>query len=93
MGWATTSSTADSPLICPRSNRSSSGGGLLRQAEDFAPLRGLSRRAHPLRPVKALLESVEGFTKKQLLTYDLIPGDRVIREFIGGSTIKIPHNE
>jgi hypothetical protein len=36
---------------------------------------------------------VEGFTEKQVSTYDLIPGDAVIREFIGGSTIKIPHNE
>jgi len=23
----------------------------------------------------------------------LLPGDAVLREFIGGSTIKIPHNE
>jgi hypothetical protein len=36
---------------------------------------------------------VEGFTKKQLSNGDLIPGDAVIREFIGGSTIQIPHNE
>ena len=25
--------------------------------------------------------------------YNLIPGDAVIREFIGGSTIQIPQNE
>ena len=43
--------------------------------------------------MKALLESVEGFTEKQISTCEFIPGDAVIREFIGGSTIKIPHNE
>jgi hypothetical protein len=43
--------------------------------------------------VKALLTSVEGFTEKQLSTCDFIPGDAVIREFVGGSTIQIPHNE
>jgi len=43
--------------------------------------------------VRSLLESVEGFSVEQVMGYDLIPGDTVIREFIGGSTIKIPHNE
>lgn len=43
--------------------------------------------------VRALLESVEGFTKDELTGYDLIPGDTVIREFIGGGTVQIPHNE
>jgi len=43
--------------------------------------------------VKALLESVAGFTGEQAADTNFIPGDAVIREFIGGSTIKIPHNE
>jgi hypothetical protein len=43
--------------------------------------------------VKRLIESVEGLSRDQLSIYDLIPGDAVIREFIGGSTIRIPHNE
>ena len=43
--------------------------------------------------IRALLESVEGYTREQLASHDLIPGDAVVREFIGGSTIKIPHNE
>jgi uridine kinase len=68
-------------------------GGLLPKPEDFAPYAGFLDARIRYDRVKALLESVEGFTKKQLLTYDLIPGDAVIREFIGGSTIKIPHNE
>ncbi len=43
--------------------------------------------------VKSLLESVEGLSKEQVKSFDIIPGDAVVREFIGGSTIKIPHNE
>jgi len=43
--------------------------------------------------VKALLESVAGLEKSQVSGYDIIPGDAVVREFIGGGTIKIPHNE
>ncbi len=43
--------------------------------------------------VRALLKSVEGFTPGQVADSQFIPGDAVIREFIGGSTIKIPHNE
>jgi uridine kinase len=43
--------------------------------------------------LKKLLDSVEGLTLEQTKTYDLIPGDSVVREFIGGSTVKIPHNE
>ena len=41
--------------------------------------------------VQALLQSVEGLTPAQVAEW--IPGDAVIREFIGGSTVKIPHNE
>ena len=43
--------------------------------------------------VKALLESIEGFTPAQVADTNFIPGDAVIREFIGGGTIEIPHNE
>ena len=43
------------------------------------------------RRVKMLLESVTGVTRDELA--GLLPGDAVIREFIGGSTIQIPHNE
>ena len=68
-------------------------GGLLPKPEDFAPYAGFLDARIRYDRVKTLLESVEGFTKKQVSTCDLIPGDAVIREFIGGSTIKIPHNE
>ena len=43
--------------------------------------------------MKRLLESVEGFTREQVDSYDVIPGDSVIREFVGKSTVQIPHNE
>jgi len=43
------------------------------------------------RRITTLLESVAGVTHDQIAS--LIPGDAVIREFIGGSTIQIPHNE
>ena len=68
-------------------------GGLLPKPEDFAPYAGFLDARIRYDRVKALLESVEGFTEKQASACDLIPGDAVIREFIGGSTIKIPHNE
>ncbi|MGO8838059.1 MAG: hypothetical protein ACLQAH_06195 [Limisphaerales bacterium] len=68
-------------------------GGLLPPPEDFAPYAGFLDARIRYDRVKALLESVEGFTKQQLAAGGLIPGDAVIREFIGGSTIQIPHNE
>jgi uridine kinase len=68
-------------------------GGLLPTPEDFAPYAGFLDARIRYNRVKALLESVEGFNRQQLDNPDLIPGDAVIREFIGGSTIKIPHNE
>ena len=43
------------------------------------------------RRIQTLLESVTGVPQDQLP--GLIPGDAVIREFIGGSTIPIPHNQ
>jgi uridine kinase len=39
-----------------------------------------------------LLQSIEGFTKEQIENTNLIPGDALVREFIGGSTLDIPHN-
>lgn len=68
-------------------------GNLLPQPEDLAPYAGFLDARIRLDRVKALLESVEGFTQAQVTGHDFIPGDAVIREFIGGSTIQIPHNE
>ncbi len=67
--------------------------GLLPKPEEFAPYAGFLDARIRYQRVKEVLESVEGFTEKQLSNRDFIPGDALIREFIGGSTIKIPHNE
>jgi uridine kinase len=43
--------------------------------------------------IQKLLDSVAGLTLEQVNDPTLIPGDALVREFIGGSTIEIPHNE
>src|SRR5207247_2482795 len=43
--------------------------------------------------VKRLLDSVESLSRQDCQDTSLIHGDAVLREFIGGSTIQIPHNE
>jgi len=67
--------------------------GLLPEPGDFADYAGFLDARIRYERVKALLESIEGFTRKQVAGYDLIPGDAVVREFVGGGTLKIPHNE
>ena len=68
-------------------------GGHLPRPEEFASYAGFLDARIRYERVKKLLESVEGLSRENATNYDLIPGDAVIREFIGGSTIKIPHNE
>jgi hypothetical protein len=68
-------------------------GGLLPKPEEFAPYTGFLDARIRYDRAKALLESVEGFTPAQVSDCSFIPGDAVIREFTGGSTIQIPHNE
>jgi uridine kinase len=67
--------------------------GYLPQPEDFQSYTGFLDARIRYERVKGLLDSVEGLSTEQVRNYDIIPGDAVIREFIGGSTIKIPHNE
>lgn len=67
--------------------------GCLPRPEDFQPYDGFLDARLRYDRVKSLLDSVEGLTREQISGYDLIPGDAVIREFIGGGTIQIPHNE
>ena len=43
--------------------------------------------------IEKLFVAVEGLSLAQVNDLSFIPGDAVIREFIGGSTVKIPHNE
>jgi uridine kinase len=66
---------------------------LLPQSKDFDMYGGFLDARIRYERVKQLLESVEGLPKEQVSGHALIPGDAVVREFIGGSTIKIPHNE
>jgi uridine kinase len=67
--------------------------GYLPKPEDFEPYRGFLDAEIRYERIRNLLESVEGLTKEQVKSYNIIPGDSLIREFVGGSTIKIPHNE
>ena len=67
--------------------------GILPPPEAFANYAGFLDARIRYERVKTLLESVTGFTPAQVADTGFIPGDAVIREFIGGSTIKIPHNE
>jgi len=66
---------------------------LLPRPEDFQSYAGFLDAHIRYERVKKLLESVVGLEIEQVKAYDIIPGDAVVREFIGGSTIKIPHNE
>jgi uridine kinase len=66
---------------------------LLPQEDDFRSYAGFLDAKIRYHRVKALLDSVEGFTRADVANHGIIPGDAVVREFVGGSTIKIPHNE
>lgn len=67
--------------------------GRLPRAEDVQAFPGFLDARIRYERVRQLLESVEGLTQEQAMDHQLIPGDAVVREFIGGSTIRIPHNE
>jgi uridine kinase len=69
------------------------GTGHLPRPQDLDQYRGFLDAQIRYRRVKNLLESVAGLDRALLAGQDLVPGDAVLREFIGGSTIKIPHNE
>jgi uridine kinase len=43
--------------------------------------------------VQSLLDSVVGVTEADVADTSFLPGDAVVREFVGGSTIRIPHND
>jgi uridine kinase len=68
-------------------------GGHLPAPGDFQSYAGFLDARIRYGRIGKLLESVEGLSREQAGSQEIIPGDTVIREFIGGSTIKIPHNE
>ena len=61
--------------------------------EDLKPYAGFLDARIRYRHVKNLLDSVEALSLGQIKSHDVIPGDAIVREFIGDSTIQIPHNE
>jgi uridine kinase len=67
--------------------------GLLPRPEDFESYSGFLDALIRYDHIKRLVESIEGLSLEQAGDFSIIPGDAVIREFIGGSTIRIPHNE
>lgn len=67
--------------------------GLLPKPPDFESYAGFLDARIRYDHLKRLIESVEGLSLEQTADHGIIPGDAVIREFIGGSTIRIPHNE
>ena len=68
-------------------------GGRLPRPQEFEPYGGFLDARIRYERVRSLLESVEALPGDELAAGEIIPGDAVIREFIGGSTIRIPHNE
>ncbi len=68
-------------------------GGFLPEREALAPYAGFLDARIRYDRTKSLLESIEGFSPAQVADTNFIPGDAIIREFVGGSTIQIPHNE
>jgi uridine kinase len=67
--------------------------GYLPRPEDFQSYTGFLDARIRYERVKRLLDAVEGLPRELVRNTDIVPGDAVIREFVGGSTIKIPHNE
>src|SRR5260221_5410622 len=61
--------------------------------EDLGTYHGFMDAEIRYRRICQLLESVEGVSQEELQAYELLPGDTVLREFIGGSTIAVPHND
>jgi uridine kinase len=67
--------------------------GCLPRREEFESYGGFLDARIRYERVKNLLESVEGLSLEEVAGYNIIPGDALVREFVGGSTIRIPHNE
>ncbi len=67
--------------------------GIWPKPEELAPYEAFLDARIRYQRISGLLSAVEGLTMWETQDYDLIPGDHLVREFIGGSTLKIPHNE
>ena len=60
---------------------------------DFTNFEGFLDAKIRFARVQEILQATIGLSVSQTHDYEMIPGDAPIREFIGGSTLKIPHNE
>jgi len=67
--------------------------GMMPTAADFQDYPGFLDARMRFERVRQLLDSVNGVTLAEAASTQFLPGDAVVREFIGGSTIPIPHNE
>jgi uridine kinase len=67
--------------------------GCLPKPQDFHDYRGFLDARIRYENVSRLLDSVHGLDRSDVEEHRIIPGDAVLREFVGGSTIRIPHNE
>ena len=68
-------------------------GSALPTEEDLRDYPGFMDAQIRLQRLRRLLECTDGIPPAAVEDRGLIPGDAVIREFIGGSIMKIPHNE
>lgn len=65
----------------------------LPRPQDFEPYSGFLDAQIRYRRLKGVLDTLAGSSPEVLASYQVIPGDAVVREFIGGSTLHIPHND
>ena len=71
----------------------SGSDGMLPTESDMQDFGGFVDARIRFNRIRSLLDSVQGLKPEEANSFGLIPGDAVVREFIGGSTIQIPHNE
>lgn len=71
----------------------SGADSLFPKAEDFEDYPGFLDARMRFERLRDCLAKVEGVSAAQAADSALLPGDAVVREFIGGSTIQIPHND
>ncbi|MGQ9699662.1 MAG: ATP cone domain-containing protein [Candidatus Bipolaricaulaceae bacterium] len=67
--------------------------GIWPRPEELAPYSSFLDAQIRYRRITQLLNQIAGLTSWEVQDQALIPGDHLVREFIGGSTLKIPHNE
>lgn len=67
--------------------------GIWPRPEELAPYSSFLDAQIRYRRITTLLAQIAGLTIWEVQDHALIPGDHLVREFIGGSTLKIPHNE